>query len=435
MEAMVVHSSSPVRHSPLSSPVFKRSGKTSRGTNDGNNNNTKRRGKRPRSSVSPTVQGNGRIRRAHPPETDSDTSGAEASKPTRKAQTAGSNGKFKALNAVHRRLNALASDSNSDAQDSIATPKAKRSVQSTSSRLLSLSPDPIDGLDERSSPPPTGTFDPNTSPLQSDEDTPKPKAKRRERSPLKPLPISRTSSKSELGKSKYGIRHSLSAQPKPTARTPIESSSSTPSLLGDSPLARRKSTVSTSVVKRKGDQDAQLQSQDNRSASGSVNSTTKGQQRVGEAESRSPRKKHDSRLPALEKQLGAAKERRPAKPIAAADRFSDDESERPAGGSRSGSARKSKKSLRDEEGARFLEDATGSKPDSRTEEKAKIKAKLASEERLAAAQFEAEDRERAARWRGVEANNRQGESFFASTATVDIAKTEGRIARAQAAIE
>lgn len=92
--------------------------------------------------------------------------------------------------------------------------------------------------------------------------------------------------------------------------------------------------------------------------------------------------------------------------------------------------------MRDEEGARFLEDASGSKPDPRTDkEEAKIKAKLASEERLAAAQFEAKDRERAARWRGVEANNRQGESFFASTATVDIAKTEGRIARAQAAIE
>lgn len=412
MEAIAVHSSPPTTNSSLpSSPVNSRQGKSRCETKNGNNNNTKGKKKRRRlHSVSPTTEGNGRPRRPHPDETEGDSD----SNATPQRTNAATKGKFKALNAVQKRLNSLDTDSNSDAHDCSKTPNPQRSAQSTAS-LLSLSPDPIDGLDERSSPPPSL----NTS-WQPDEDTPRPKSRRRENSPkkAKPPPKVQARPSNGLSNAKTDLRRSLSHQPKRPNRTPLEPSRPASEFFGASPSTRRKSTVSTSVLKKP-------------KVDGELHQLQPG---VKTAVAPSARKNGNSKTSTSQKPQGD-KKRQSLKPSAPIDPFSDDESERAVGVSKK-SSRNGKKSKQDEEGAQYLAEQNKSEEKRMLDKhEAKIKAKLQSQERLAAAQFEAEDRERAASWRGVEYNNRQGESFFALTATVDIAETEEKIARAQAAIE
>lgn len=432
MEAIAVHSSPPTTSSPLHrSKVDKRQGRNDRTTKDGDNNNTRRKSKRARSSVSPTIKGNGRPRRRLNSETENDSDSQSTAQPAASV----SETKFMALNTVQKRLNGAASRRYSDARDPQKTPKPKRSVQSTRSTrstqsiLCSSSPDPIDGLEEGSSPPPLAILDPDTP--HSDEATPKPKSKRRERIPTTRPPFDASPTKVR-GKSKGEIGRSHSDQPQATTQLPVEPSRPAAELFGESPRARRKSTVSTSIVvtKQKFDGEPRQRSQVQKSACSSTSNTPK--ERPPKAEAQSSGKKVKPTRP--QKEQGKDRRRNSTK-AAPADLFSDDESERVAAGSKKFTV-KDKQSRRDKEGARYLEQQAEDNPDSpRSAETSKIKAKLQSERRLAAARFEEEDRETEVSLKGVELNNLQGESFFASTATVDIAETEERIARAQAAIE
>lgn len=420
---MVIHSSPTITTSALYSPSPRK--RNDKNSETSNNNKPRRKQKRSRSSVSPTVEGNGRIRRNLPSETESDSGSAGGTKSTSRPIAPARKSKFTAVDTVQKRLKGLTSDSNSDAQDALKTPKVKQSARSSSLRL-SLSPDPIDGLDERSSPPPLSTLDPNTNPSQSDEDTPRPKQKRRERSPKAHVSQGRTDPKDSISKARSEQSRPQTAQPKARALSRVDSTGSTSSFFGNSPRAPRRSTVSTSVVRRPMPNGGARRQ---RRAESDENDST------SDAGQRRPRAQQVKPQPSPRK--SSPKKSTPRKSTArpsVADRFSDDESELSAGGPRK--AKGGKLSKRDKDGARYLDTAVTSKPDPKLKaEVGKIKAKLQSEERLAVARFEEEDRERAASWRGVEDSNRQGESFFASATTVDIAETEERIARAQAAIE
>lgn len=428
MEAIAVHSSPPTTSSSLPSPTgSKRHSKKSRETKNAGNNKTTRDNKRQRSSVSPTAKGNGRRRIRLDSETESDSD----SKPAARPVAAADKSKFEARDTVHRRLNRAVSDSNSDVDDPQKTPKPKRSVQSTHSTLRSPSPDPIDGLEEGSSPPPLAIVDINTSPRQSDEDTPKPKKQQRERS-LAKLPKTRLSPTKIIRQPKRDIRRSPSDQPKATKQVALEPCRPASEFFGDSSRTQRKSTVSTSVLKKRSIDGASPQrSQEQNPARGPIGSASVERQQIQKTSAPSAGKKQQ---PATMAKVQGKDKKQTSKTITPGNRFSDDESEKVVGGGKK-TLRKTKQSRRDEEGARFLDVTTTGKSDHPLSVEAKIKAKLQSEERLAAAQFDAEDHERAESWKGVERNNLQGESFFASTATVDIAETEERIARAQAAIE
>lgn len=307
--------------------------------------------------------------------------------------------------------------------ESTKTTEARRTLKRT---IRPVSPDEIDALSHGTSPVP------NHSLARPNIATPLANSTARLRPATSPDILNITQDKSRSrGRSKpgsiLGVLNSpetnAGPRPQPTGprawdREEFRSSHPLSSLFKSGP---RKVTVSTSVVA---------------SRKAASESRTAPRQQSLEDEARKAQQAKGSMVrtsnafarPAKQTEPKARGEKKTIRASPSHSHLSDDDSRLPSSDRQRTDARSTKKGRKLNRDKEMSEDL-----DRRTLDEADARAKC--EREAMKKEIEEEEQHRKAQWQRAENYTRRGESFFASAGAVDIAETEQRIARAQAAIE